>query len=232
MVDPLERVLEQVGSLTAAASRPAVTLTYAQTLDGCIATAEGATLAISSPASRVFTHRLRAQHDGLLVGVGTVLADNPRLTVRLVEGPDPLPIVLDTAARTPPESQLLRGPRPPWIVCAPDAPPEACRRLKAAGARLLETPRAADGRLDLPIALARLKAEGIQRLMVEGGAKVIASFLRARAIDAILLTIAARWEGGLPALPGNGFKMELDQPVWLSLDPDAVVFGRPGRGGA
>jgi riboflavin biosynthesis pyrimidine reductase len=84
MVDPLESMLAEVGVLPATATRPAVTLTYAQTLDGCIATAERRTLAISSPSSQVLTHRLRARHDALLVGVGTVLADNPRLTVRLV----------------------------------------------------------------------------------------------------------------------------------------------------
>jgi riboflavin-specific deaminase-like protein len=232
MVDPLDGLLAELGSLPVAASRPTVTLTYAQTLDGCIATAERGTLAISSPASQRLTHRLRAQHDALLIGVGTVLADNPRLTVRLGAGPAPRPIVLDTSARTPPGSQLLRGPRSAWIVCAPDAPPDRRRRLEAAGARLLETPRAADGRLDLPQALARLRAEGVQRLMVEGGADVIASFLRARTVDAILLTIAARWESGLPALQSSGFQMKLDRPVWLALDPDVIVFGRPGGGGA
>jgi riboflavin-specific deaminase-like protein len=232
MVDPLESILAEVGSLPARPSRPAVTLTYAQTLNGCIATAEGRTLAISSPTSQVLTHRLRARHDALLVGVGTVLADNPRLTVRLVEGPDPRPIVLDTTARTPPGSQLLRGPQSPWILCAPDAPLDRRHRLEASGARLLETPRAADGRLDLAAALARLRSEGVQRLMVEGGANVIAAFLQARALDAVLLTIAPRWESGLPALSANGFKLELDQPVWLSLVPDGIVFGRLAGGGA
>ncbi|MBM3121926.1 MAG: 5-amino-6-(5-phosphoribosylamino)uracil reductase [Chloroflexi bacterium] len=232
MVDPLESILAEVASLPASASRPAITLTYAQTLDGCIATADRGTLRISSPASLVLTHRLRAQHDALLIGVGTVLADNPRLTVRLVKGPDPRPVVLDTTARTPPGSQLLRGPQSPWILCAPDAPPDRRRRLEASGARLLETPRAADGRLDLAAALARLRSEGVQRLMVEGGANVIASFLHSRAMDAILLTIAARWESGLPALQADAFKLELERPVWLPLDSDGIVFGRLGGGGA
>jgi len=232
MDDPLDSLLAEVGSLHATASRPAVTLTYAQTLDGCIASAERRTLSISSPAAQVLTHRLRACHDALLVGVGTVLADNPRLTVRLVEGPDPRPVVLDTAARTPPGSHLLRGPQSPWILCAPDAPLDRRRRLEAAGARLLETPRAADGRLDLPAALGLLKSEGLQRLMVEGGAGVISSFLHASVVDAVLLTIAPRWESGLPALQADGFKLELDRPVWLSLDPDGIVFGRLARAAA
>ena len=230
MVDPLDRLLAEIGSLPAPSSRPAVTLTYAQTLDGCIATAERTALAISSPASQLLTHRLRAQHDALLIGVGTVLADNPRLTVRLVEGPDPRPIVLDTAARTPPESQLLRGPLSPWILCAPDAPLDRRRRLEAAGARLLETPRAADGRLDLLAGLRLLRSVGLEHLMVEGGASVIASFLHARVVDGVLLTIAPRWESGLPAVQADGFKLELEQPIWLSLDTDGIVFGRP-RGG-
>ena len=232
MVDPLDSLLAEVGSLSGPTSRPAITLSYAQTLDGCIATAERRTLAISSPAAQVLTHRLRARHDALLIGVGTVLADNPRLTVRLVEGPDPRPVVLDTTARTPPGAQLLRGPQPPWILCAPEAPADRRLKLEAAGARLLETPRAADGRLDLTAALGRLRAEGLERVMVEGGATVIASFLRARAIEAVLLTIAPRWESGLPALQANGFKLELEHAMWLALDSDGIVFGRVAGGGA
>jgi len=227
MEDPLDALLAEVAALPDPSSRPAITLTYAQTLDSCIATADRRTLSLSSPASQVMTHRLRAAHDGILVGVGTVLADDPRLTVRLVEGQDPRPIVLDTQARTPPGAQLLRGPQAPWILCAPNAPIDRRQRLESSGARLLTVDRGPDGRLDLPTAFGQLRASGIQRLMVEGGAAVIAACLRANLVDLIILTVSPRWVSGLPALNPDGFRLRLDSPRWLSLRSDGVVWGRP-----
>lgn len=230
MGDLLDLWLAEVAAVPAPDARPAVTLTYAQTLDGSLATSERGTLLLSSPASLRWTHRLRAAHDAILVGVGTVLADNPRLTVRLVEGPDPRPIVLDSDLRTPPGAQLLRGPQSAWIVCAGDAPAERRRPLESAGAQLLEVPRGPDGRLDLPAVLATLKAQGIQRVMVEGGAEVIASFLRAGTVDTVLLTIAPRWASGLPAVQADGLGLRLEGARWLALDPDGIVIGRLAGG--
>jgi len=227
MEDPLDALLAEVAALPDPSSRPAVTLTYAQTLDGCIATADRRTLSLSSPASQVVTHRLRAAHDGILVGVGTVLSDDPRLTVRLVEGQDPRPIVLDTQARTPPGAQLLRGPQAPWILCAPNAPIDRRQRLESSGARLLTVDRGPDGRLDLPTAFGQLRASGIRRLMVEGGAAVIGSCLRPRLVDLIILTLAPRWEDGLPALNGDGLQLRLEAPHWISLETDGIVWGKP-----
>jgi 3,4-dihydroxy 2-butanone 4-phosphate synthase/GTP cyclohydrolase II len=108
------------------------------------------------------THRLRSAHDAILVGVGTVLADNPRLTVRLVEGSHPRPIVLDSQARTPPGAQLLRGPQPAWILTGPDAP-ERLRRQRRRSPVADDQARA-DGRLDLPAAfcpVARRRGAGV-----------------------------------------------------------------------
>ncbi len=227
MDDPLDDLLTEVAALPVPASRPAITLTYAQTLDGCIATADRRPLALSSPAAQAMTHRLRSAHDAILIGVGTVLADNPRLTVRLVEGPDPHPIVLDSRARTPPGAQLLRGPQPAWILTSPDAPPDRLRRLEEAGARLLTIESSTDGRLDLPAAFSQLHAAGVRRIMIEGGAAVIASSLRARLVDLIILTVSPRWESGLPALNGDGVRLELETPRWLALDADGIVWGRP-----
>jgi GTP cyclohydrolase II len=228
MDDPLDGLLTQVAALRVPASRPAITLTYAQTLDGCIATADRRPLALSSPAAQTMTHRLRAAHDAILIGVGTVLADDPRLTVRLVEGPDPRPIVLDSQARTPPGARLLRGPQAAWILTAPDAPPERIRRLEEAGAHAMTIERNLDGRLDLAAVFARLYAAGTRRVMIEGGADVIASCLRARLVDLVVLTIAPRWERGLPALNGDGVGFGLEAPRWLALDGDGIVWGRPG----
>jgi len=227
MDDPRDALLAEVAALPNPSSRPAVTLTYAQTLDGCIATADRRSLAVSGPASQVMTHRLRAAHDGILVGVGTVLADDPRLTVRLVDGQDPRPIVLDSQARTPPGAQLLRGPQAPWILCAPDAPIDRRQRLESSGARLLPVDRGPDGHLDLPTAFGQLRAFGIHRLMIEGGAAVIESCLRTRLVDLIVLTLAPRWEDGLAALNGDGLRLRLEAPHWISLETDGIVWGKP-----
>ncbi|MCB0123506.1 MAG: GTP cyclohydrolase II, partial [Caldilineaceae bacterium] len=97
---------------------PFVTLSYAQSLDGSIAAADGTPLRISGERAMTLTHMLRAAHDAILVGVGTVLADDPQLTVRLVAGSDPQPILLDTHLRTPVTARCLRNPRPPWLVTA------------------------------------------------------------------------------------------------------------------
>jgi 3,4-dihydroxy 2-butanone 4-phosphate synthase/GTP cyclohydrolase II len=227
MDDPLDGLLRQVAALPVPASRPAITLTYAQTLDGCIATADRRPLSLSSPAAQTLTHQLRASHDAILIGVGTVLTDNPRLTVRLVEGPDPRPIVLDSLARTPPGAQLLRGPQPAWILTGPDAPPRRLRQLEDAGAQTMTIERGTDGRLSLSAVFARLHTAGTRRVMIEGGAAVITSCLRDRLVDLVILTVAPRWEIGLPAMNGDGIRLELEAPRWLVLDTDGIVWGRP-----
>ncbi len=94
-----------------------VGLCYAQSLDGCLAEARGRPTALSGPESGRLTHRLRSLHDAILVGVGTVLADDPRLTVRGVRGPSPQPVILDSRLRTPPDAYLVaQHPRPAWIA--------------------------------------------------------------------------------------------------------------------
>src|SRR3972149_2103989 len=89
-------------------ARPKVTLKFARTLDGYIATKTGDSKWISSPESRKFAHRLRSQHDAVLVGVNTVLKDNPRLDVRLVKGKNPVKVILDSRLRTPLKAKLLQ----------------------------------------------------------------------------------------------------------------------------
>jgi len=178
------------------------------------------------------THRLRAAHRGILVGVGTVLADDPRLTVRLSEGArHPQPVVLDRRLRTPPDSRLVAGDGPaPWIAAAADADPRRERRLAAAGARVVRLPEG-EGGVDLRALLDYLRGRRVESLMVEGGARVITSFLATRLVDHLVLTIAPRFVGGLPAVAANG-----ERPVVLprlsglrhrQLGADLVVWGRP-----
>lgn len=187
--------------------RPLVTLSYAQSLDGSITARRGQPLALSGPAAQVFTHRLRAGHSAILVGIGTVLADDPRLTVRLVDGPDPQPVVLDGSLRCPPHARLLHGTRPPWIATTSQADPARRAALQAAGAHLLELPEAEAGRIHLPALLAVLAGLGMNSLMVEGGARVITSFLARRLVDWVALTVVPQFTGGLPAVEAS-----LEQP--------------------
>jgi 3,4-dihydroxy 2-butanone 4-phosphate synthase/GTP cyclohydrolase II len=148
------------------------------------------------------THGLRARHEGILVGIGTILADDPSLGVRLVEGRNPRPVVLDAGLRSPPGAKILaEGRRNPIIVGARDDGLEkggtAKERLERAGARILFVDRDEAGGLDLNQTLTALFAEGIGSLMVEGGAAVLASFFAARLVDEVVITIAPVILGGL-----------------------------------
>jgi GTP cyclohydrolase II len=202
--------------------RPFVTLTYAQSLDGSVAAVPGQTLALSGPESKTFTHQLRAAHDAILVGIGTVLADDPRLTVRLVSGPNPQPILLDSQLRFPLDANLLRHPHPPWIATTGRADPERQAALETAGARVLRLPADDCGRVHLPSLLDTLADAGIKTLMVEGGSAVITSFAAARLIDRLALTLAPRLVGGLRAVSAP-CDLRLRNVTYRSLGTDLIV---------
>jgi GTP cyclohydrolase II len=185
--------------------RPFVTLTYAQSLDGCIAADAGQPLSLSGPQALMLTHRLRAAHDAILVGIGTVLADNPLLNVRLVEGKDPQPVIVDSQLRFPLEANLLRQhPLPPWIATSAQADRERQRRLEAAGARVLRLPSLPSGNVDLAALLEQLGHWGVNSLMVEGGARIITSFLARQLADHLVLTVVPRLVGGVHAVGNLG----------------------------
>jgi GTP cyclohydrolase II len=211
------------------AGRPFVTLSYAQSVDGCIAAAADRPLALSGGPSLTLTHALRAAHDAILVGIGTVLADDPRLTVRRVAGPQPRPVVVDSTLRTPPGAALLKGPLPPLI--ATTAASDVARRiaLEAAGAEVVALPADAAGRVSLPTLLAWLHDAGLASLMVEGGAGVITSFLAERLIDHVALTVAPVLVGGVRGvrdLGAAGFP-RLSNLEYEQLGDDLVVWGDP-----
>ncbi|KAJ7492361.1 dihydrofolate reductase-like domain-containing protein [Mycena latifolia] len=191
-------------------ARPHVTLTFAQSLDGKIAGAGGAQLALSGAESMRMTHWLRTMHDAILVGIGTALNDDPQLNTRHLP-PDavphraPRPVVLDSRLRLPTTCKLLRNHsagagRRPWVVGVAPVTADADWQarsdvLTAAGARVLLLPAATAH--DPSALLALLRAEGIQSLMVEGGARVIATFLgAAECIDTLLITTAPLLVGG------------------------------------
>lgn len=212
--------------------RPLVTLTYAQSLDGSIAARAGHPLAISGPRSQAFTHALRAAHDTILVGIGTVLADNPALTVRLVPGSNPRPVVLDTRLRLPSYAKLLQDGNRPWVATSETAASERQADLENLGAQVFRFPVGQGGGIHLPALLAKLAELGVESLMVEGGAQVITSFLSARLVDHLVVTVAPILVGGLrvldtflPASLGNFPK--LTAVTYHQVGEDLVLWGAP-----
>ena len=205
--------------------RPYVTLTYAQGIDGSLAVRRDQRLVLSGEESRLMTHRLRAVHDAILVGIGTVLADDPRLTAHLVGGPDPQPVIVDSFLRLPLTARLLHGPGlKPWIFAAdtPDAGRED--ELKRVGARIYPISSQAGGWLDLNALLTVLGSLGVKSLMVEGGARIITSFLTGYLANWLVITIAPVFVGGIRAVEpaGDG----VSRPFPAVRDVHGEQFGR------
>lgn len=226
----INKYLAGIPGFAARNSRPWVTLSYAQSLDGSLTAQIGQGTAISGPQSKQLTHQLRAAHQAILVGVGTVLADDPHLGVRHAEGCDPLPVILDSHLRTPLEARLLRrASNLPVILCSPQADKQRRAALEGAGARVLEVQQNPAGLLDLQLALGKLYELNISSLMVEGGAQVIQSFLEARLFEALIVTIAPRWIGGLPAVNGNALSVPpLREFTWEQYGADVVLWALSG----
>lgn len=180
---------------------PYVMLSYAQTLNGSIAITNTSPLALSCQESLLFTHHLRSLSDAILVGIGTVLSDDPKLTTRLTEGDSPRAIVLDSKLRTPTNAALLcQAHQKPWVVTAPGSSSADKKRLCAAGAEVIEIPCMANGKLDIHKLLLQLAAEGIRVLMVEGGQQVISDFLYREIVNEMLVTITPNIISGLNAV--------------------------------
>src|SRR5919205_2141202 len=187
--------------------RPTVTLSYAQTLDGRLATASGSSRWISAPESLRFAHQLRAEHDAVAVGAGTACKDDPRLTVRLVPGEDPLRVVVDSTLRTPLTAAVLANGAAAGTVLAVTerAPENRCEEAMSLGATVLRLPAGAGGRVDLRALLSELHSLGVRSVMVEGGAALITSFLGERLVDRLAVCIAPKILGrGIEAVGDLG----------------------------
>jgi diaminohydroxyphosphoribosylaminopyrimidine deaminase/5-amino-6-(5-phosphoribosylamino)uracil reductase len=190
-------------------SRPVVTLSYAQTLDGRLATSTGSSQWISAPESLRFSHEIRAEHDAIMVGVGTICSDDPRLTVRLVAGQDPLRIVLDSTLRTPLSAAVLTEEAAPGTVLAVTDHAAAAKRdkVRALGATVLCLPADSGGRVDLVALLSALHERGIGSVLVEGGAEMITALLRARLVDRLVVCVAPKILGaGIEAVGDLGIR--------------------------
>jgi diaminohydroxyphosphoribosylaminopyrimidine deaminase/5-amino-6-(5-phosphoribosylamino)uracil reductase len=214
---------------------PWVTLKAAVTLDGRIAARTGDARWITGEPARREAHRLRARADAVLVGVGTVLADDPALTVRHVRGPDPRRVVLDSRLRTPPSAVVLApcAAGPTLILHAPGAPARRARALRDAGAELVSVPRGPRG-LDVRAALRAIAARDVVRLLVEGGAHVAGSLLAAGLVDEAAVFVAPAILGDARALPlaiGRDAPriadaIRLAAPRVVRLGDDVLVSGR------
>ena len=210
--------------------RPFVTWKYAASLDGRSAAADGTSNWITSEQSRADVHRLRAHADAVVAGIGTVLADDPRLTTRTAAVPrQPLRIVLDSDGRTPAGAAVLGA----------GCPDSRRRGLRAdlAGHRGRAVTRGTDGRIDLRQALKQLDARGLRHLFLEGGPTLAGAFLQADLVDRVVGYIAPQLLGaGRPALGdaavttlAEAYRFRFDDIE--SIGPDVRIVARPVREG-
>jgi len=178
---------------------PFVTLKFAQTLDGKIATTTGDSKWISGPTSLHFAHRLRSFHDAVLVGVDTIIRDDPRLDVRLVKGKNPYKIIVDSRLRTPLNSNILkeRAALSTIIATTTLSSPKRIGLYRSKGAEVWILRKNSSNQVDLSNLIFELGRKGIRSILVEGGARIIQSFLKKRLVDHMFVFIA-------PKIIGNG----------------------------
>lgn len=231
MTDPIELLIRRINKADNGSIRPFVTLSYAQSLDGCLTEKAGKSFPLSGREAMVMTHQLRASHEGILIGIETALVDNPQLTVRHVKGPTPQPVILDTHLRLPLDSSLMVGETPPWIATSHSVDAEQVALFETRGASVIRVPESVEC-VDLSELLQLLAQRGIRRLMVEGGRRVISSFLEHKLVDLVVLTISPRILGGVPAIDRHSI-MKLDggptlsNPTWCQLGSDMILWGEP-----
>ena len=231
--------------------RALVTLSYAQSLDGGLAAGGGRPTAISCAAALEACHVIRCRHDAIMVGVGTILADNPMLTVRRVKGRNPRPVILDSHLRLPAGSNVLGGKggsrsgggdgEGPLIFCGEGACREAERRLADAGGEVRRLPlegggdapggtggrgsRGGGARLPLGRVLRVLRECGLESVMVEGGGRLIGDFLRTGFWDRAAVNAAPFWLGGYGIDYSSGAKIHLDDVRWVTYESDVFCLG-------
>ena len=217
---------------------PFVTLKYAQTLDGRIATSTGHSRWISSPPARRYAHRLRSLHDAVLVGIGTVHHDDPELTVRLVRGKNPLRIVLDSRLKISDTARVLQDQdrAPTMIATSRRAPANRLKSLTKAGIEALLIDEGEQGKLHLPDLFRQLGQRGVTSVLVEGGAAVITSILREGLADRLAVVIAPKLVGSGRDAVGNLGITLMDQALnlhscrWRRLGPDILLTGEIAGG--
>lgn len=232
-----DKLLEFIDSTPAHDERSTVTLCYAQSIDGGIAVQRGTPLRMSGHRSRALSHLLRASHDTSLVGIGTIITDNPQLSVRHVQGDDPQPVILDSSLRFPINARLLSNQRKPWIFTNDRADIKNKEILEQKGVRVLRAKATPENLIDLHYVLRELKFMGMERVLVEGGARIIEQFIRERVVDRYVLFITPVIIGGLHAVEqtieiSTNASHDVCKYPWLSIagfeqcENDLVVWGK------
>ena len=186
--------------------RPYIQLKMAISTDGYIGKNGAGQIQISSELSNCFAHQLRAQNDGIMIGIGTVLADDPSLTCRIqgLEERSPIRIILDSRARLPIESKLIKSiaKAPIYSLTTDLASNKKIKNLEELGVKVFKVPADEDGHVALPLALPRLAEEGLTRVMVEGGSKIANALIKADLVDEINFVFGNKkiGEGGIKPL--------------------------------
>lgn len=211
---------------------PFVTLKVAQSIDGRIATPDGHSQWITSKEARTEGHRLRRENDAVLIGSGTVLADNPKLTVRHVSGYSPRRIVIDNRLRIPLKSHLLSDEQADQtIVVTCSTERDKMTAIRNCGATVWELERGDDGRIPITTILKKIASEKMSAILVEGGAAIYTSFIKEKAVDHVVMFISPKIIGdGLNSI-GNLDVLRVNNAVaftdWhvSSIGPDLIVRG-------
>jgi len=234
------RQLNEVFIKYSKTKKPFVTLKSAITLDGWCATSSGHSKWVTNERSRAYVHRLRAFSDAVLVGVGTVIADDPQLTVRAVKGRNPLRIVVDTSLRTPYDARVVRdiSDSGTLIAVGPGVKAERLIKMTGRGVEVIRCPEA-DGRIDLAALLERLGKMSVTSLLVEGGAEIAGAFLRGRLVDKLVVFLAAKLLAGGDGLPmaGGPGALSMDRCLRVAdvrvknMGGDIMITGYPAYAG-
>ena len=231
-IEGLESCLAEAKAFRIKNNRPFITVSYAQSIDGSIATRSRQPIGLSGPESAVLTHQIRACSDAILIGIGTLLSDDPQLNVRLAKGNNPQPIILDTHLRTPLNARLVkRSDMRPWVINAEDSCSGQSLALQEAGSTPICCTTSPDGKIDLHALMKILAAKQINSIMVEGGARVITSFINCRLVDQIIVTVSPRFVGGLSVIDSDGRKfetrMDLAEVSYRHAGDDLIIWARP-----
>ncbi|MEN6321544.1 MAG: bifunctional diaminohydroxyphosphoribosylaminopyrimidine deaminase/5-amino-6-(5-phosphoribosylamino)uracil reductase RibD [Syntrophaceae bacterium] len=203
---------------------PFITLKFAQTIDGRIATASGHSRWISSARSLRLAHRLRSSHDAVLVGVNTLIQDNPELTVRLVRGRNPLRVIVDSSLRIPMDAQVLMNQNAAQTIVATTAKadPEKLAQLKGIGIETLMIGDDTNHRVDLKKLFIELGKRNISSVLIEGGSAIITSTLKSKLPDRIVVVIA-------PKIVGKGIDAVGDLNIHTMDESMRLTYGKIRR---
>ncbi len=218
---------------------PFVSVKFAMSLDGKIAAHSGDSKWVTGPEARSLVHQMRRESDAIMVGINTVLADDPLLTARdqhdVPRARQPLRVVLDSACRMPPSARMLGEPGKTLVAATCRVPKDQVSRLTASGAEVFQTPAGLDGRVDLGVLLEELGRRDVVSLLVEGGGAVVGSLFDNRLVDKVYVFLAPLIVGGREAVSpveGQGVSRMADawrveRPRIRQVGPDWLIVGYP-----